>query len=139
MQDELIGLAEDQVASLREELRDQRHFVTEIVGRTTAGLLLGLRNGWTIPLINENASTSGSATLPTFRERVMAFLNWGNFATAAGVLILCVALYYTKAYSSLKDRVENQSKYVTELESQNTKNEAGLPDLCTSWIVSVAH
>lgn len=119
MQDKFIDLAQSQVDTFRQELREQRNFVTEIVGKTTTGLILGLRNGWRAPLVTENAQPVGDEIPPTLWGRIKAFLNWGNFATAAGVLVLCVALYYTKAYSSLKDRVENQSHYVTELESQN--------------------
>ena len=126
MQDDLIGLAKDQVETLREELREQRSFVTDIVGRTTTGLILGLRNGWAMPLVSEDPVDVTEATPPTVWDRVKAFLNWGNFVTAAGVLVLGVALYYTKTYSSLKDRVENQSKYVTELEAQGKRDQTEL-------------
>jgi hypothetical protein len=49
MQDKFIEFVQAHVDTLREELREQRNFITEMVGRTTTGLILGLRNGWRAP------------------------------------------------------------------------------------------
>lgn len=133
MQDQIIDLLRSEAELLADQIAEQRRLTSEVLRSATFGLVVGLRQAWSAPLITRDPASSapapGGSLQRSWLRSVASYLNWGNFATVAAVLLVGVALYFTKAYSSYKDRAENQAAFITELSSTRDQQEKRIKEL----------
>jgi hypothetical protein len=142
VQEDVIALLRQEVESLGILVQEERRRTVEIARGLASGALLGLRQAWRQPLISvdvetaeeHSATPAGQRKRPASRllDHVRPYLNWGNFGSISAIILLVVAIFYTKAYASLKDRVENQQGYVGELEAQRTRLNQRVEELIAS-------
>lgn len=93
------------------ELRAQLAQERENLFQLLKGLSLLI---WTRPLLTAKRSEDG-------KLQPASLLNWGNACALAAIILACIAAYYTKAYSSYKDRAANQSEHLKEVHEDNSR------------------
>lgn len=117
MQDRLVLQLENNVDQLRQILEDQRLFSLSALKYGAVNAAIAIRALWSIPMVGpaeaEEEKSYFSRKEPA-KKTLSSWVNWGNFATLAALVLLAVAIFYTKAYASFKERVENQEKIITE-------------------------
>lgn len=121
MQDRMINCYRETVDILEKELQEQRSSLAQMSQAFTSGSLSLLQNAWQAPMffVGGSPSREGGDDSGTHKtNKIASWLTWGNFSAMAAIVLLCVATFYTKAYSSWKERAEGQAGYVVDLEKE---------------------
>lgn len=136
MQDKVLNAIADQNILLHEQLVQERRITAEFVKGVTSSFIQGIKQAWSAPLVTtvaapkqadrgSDAQDEGEAPSKGFRR----FLTWGNLATTFAIVFLAVALYFTKAYSSYKDRADNQATFIEELKVTRADQQQSITNL----------
>jgi hypothetical protein len=126
MQDKVIDAVNEQNRLLHEQLIEQRRVTSEVIKGVAISFVRGFRQAWTTPLVHSDQRDGAKDDADKSEKGLGRFLNWGNFSAGAALVFLAIALYYTKAYASYKDRVENQASYIEELKKSQTEQKQKL-------------
>ena len=136
LQQDVIDCLESEVDLLSNHLALQREQTAEIIKSVTFASVMGIRQAWNMPLVTVSAAgggdggdDSGDVGSATGGGSFWRYLTWGNFMSGAAAILLCVALFYTKAYSSYKERAENQKEEIVELKGKLADQDLQLTDL----------
>lgn len=130
MQDRLIDDLRANSAFLKAHLYRQ----SALNALFSAQAAAAMRNLYWAPLFTLPKSTPANASpqgLPAPVSLFQSIVTWGNFTAVGGVLILAASLYFTKAYSSLKDVVENQTRLIGVKTTESAKHETDLAEART--------
>ncbi|MGH7786550.1 MAG: hypothetical protein ACRERC_06755 [Candidatus Binatia bacterium] len=117
-------IQQDVISYLQQEVEAQRRMTLDLVGGMTFAAVLGVKRGWRTPLVTAEGGEGGDGDRrgrknrgdEDPRARLWNYVNWGNFVTVAAVALLAVAIFFTKAYASYKDRAEAQAEYIADLQ-----------------------
>jgi hypothetical protein len=113
MQDLLIRQLKDQAEDLRASLEEQR-----VLLRAVTKLPGAIATLYRMPMFQRERQPNER---PAPRSRMAAIVTWGNFLAVAGLVIASVAIFFTKAYSSYKDRAESLSASLGDATSESKK------------------
>lgn len=114
MQDKLIESLKTRADDLRAALEAERSIFIAM----SASFVDAARGLYKLPFLQLSSSDATPPQAAEERDPISRWLTWGNVSAASAVVLLGVALFYTKAYASYKDRAESQSALIEELRKQ---------------------
>ncbi len=117
MQDKLIEQLRFQADDLRRSLESERFMLAALANNFAASV----KAMYTIPFLSF-VRPAGNVDLqsepPKKKSKWAWLLTWGNISAAMAIIAFAVALFYTKAYASYKDRAESQAETITDINDQ---------------------